>query len=357
MKVQDQHKIKPETQSCQTSVTSSCGSIRMSLENNEKLFDRLEDESVSIILTDPPYKYLKNQKLEVDFNEEIFFKNCKRVLKNDGFIILFGRGTSFYRWNTILDNFGFVFKEEIIWNKSQGTSPLSAITRVHETISIYCKGKGKINKVKIPYLEMKGRNIDSIIQDINRLRSIFTQESSMKAVLTFLEKNIVVTSKENVISTSISSIINTQDRCASVVSGIRNGITEKTIIRTDRKDCEKFTKYNSTTDKKQTGDRCCNVVQSVEFGLNEKTIIKEIRDHYTAIHPTQKPVRLLERLLLLVKKSDNDIVLDPFGGSFSTMEAVYNLGLSGITCELDSEYFEAGKNRILDLTSQQRMFL
>ena len=87
MKVQDQHQINPEPQSCQTSVTSSCGSIRMSFENNENLFDRLEDESVSIILTDPPYKYLKNQKLEVDFNEEIFFNNCKRVLKNDGFFI------------------------------------------------------------------------------------------------------------------------------------------------------------------------------------------------------------------------------------------------------------------------------
>ena len=50
----------------------------------------LKSESVDCILTDPPYKYLKNQKLEVDFDETIFFNEVKRVLKPDGLIILFG---------------------------------------------------------------------------------------------------------------------------------------------------------------------------------------------------------------------------------------------------------------------------
>ena len=75
------------------------------------------------------------------FDENIFFNNCKRVLKKDGFIILFGRGVSFYRMNIILDSLDFIFKEEIIWDKTQNSSPVMKISRVHETCSIFSKGK------------------------------------------------------------------------------------------------------------------------------------------------------------------------------------------------------------------------
>ena len=332
-------------------------SIQLSNCDNLELMAKMGDESVDVILTDPPYLYLKNQKLEREFDEELFFAECKRVLTKNGFIVMFGRGTSFYRWNTILADLGFTFKEEIIWNKSQCTSPLMNLSRVHETISIFTKGKGTINKVKVPYLEMKSHDLDSIVTDIKRLKTTFKNTKSLNAVLEFLESNNVPTNSDNVISTSISSIIKTQDRCASVLSGIKNGLNEKSIIRTDRQDCDSFTKFGVNADKGQTGDRCCNVVQSVVFGLNEKSIIKEVRDHYTAMHPTQKPARLLERLLALVIPKDKEakdiVVADFFGGSFSTMEAVYNMGMQGISCEIDKEYFEAGKERIEKLQPRQ----
>lgn len=124
--------------------------------------NNIADESIDIILTDPPYLYL-NHKLDIPFDEGLFFKQCKRVLKKDGFIIMFGRGASFYRWNTMLSDLGFKFKEEVVWDKSNCTSPLMAMSRVHETISIHTKGNGTINKVKVPYLEMKHNDIESIV--------------------------------------------------------------------------------------------------------------------------------------------------------------------------------------------------
>jgi len=326
--------------------------------DNKYVMSKLQDESVDIILTDPPYLYLKNQKLEREFDEQLFFSECKRILTKNGFIVLFGRGASFYRWNTILDEIGFTFKEEIIWNKSHCTSPLMALSRVHETISIFTKGKGTINKVKVPYLEMKSHDLDSIINDIKRLKTTFKNTKSLDAVLSFLESNNVPTNSDNVISTSISSIVKTQDRCASVMSGIQNGLNEKTIIRSDFKNQPIMdNKSNLRTGKCNEGDRCVNVTQSICFGLNEKSIIKQVRDHYNTIHPTQKPVRLLERLLALVIPKDKErkdiVVFDPFGGSFSTMEAVYNMQMKGISCEIDKEYFEDGKNRIENLPSIQ----
>ena len=323
--------------------------------DNLELMAKMEDNSVDVILTDPPYLYLKNQKLEREFDEQLFFSECKRLLTKNGFIVMFGRGTSFYRWNTILADLGFEFKEEIVWDKLYSTSPLMRLSRIHETISIFTKGKGTINKVKVPYLEMKSHDLDSVIGDVKRMRSILKNTKSLDAVLAFLESNNVPTNSDNVLSTTVSSIIKTQDRCASVLSGIKNGMNEKSIIRTDRY----VYKNNSVVGLKDITkpDRAVSVVQSIDNGMTEKTIIKQVRDHYSAIHPTQKPVRLLERLLALVvpkeKEPSDIIVFDPFGGSFSTMEAVYNMGMEGISCEIDKEYFDLGKERIEKLPPHQ----
>ena len=327
--------------------------------DNLEVMATLPDESIDVICIDPPYLYLKGQKLERSFDEQRFFTECKRLLTKKGFIVMFGRGTSFYRWNTILDGLGFVFKEEVIWNKSYVSSPLMPMSRIHETISILTKKEGGINKVKVPYLEMKGHDIDSIVTDIKRLKTTFKNTKSLNAVLEFLENNKVPTDKDNVISTSISSVIKTQDRCASVMAGIQNGLNEKSIIKTKLYDFNskerKHNEENNVVANKglQNGDRCVYVMSNISNGLNEKTIIKQVRDHYNTIHPTQKPVRLLERLLALVIPKDkpcNEVVVaDFFAGSMSCMEAVHNMGMKGIATEIDQEYFQAGKKRIKSL--------
>lgn len=307
---------------------------------------RIPDASVDCILTDPPYLYLKGQKLERPFDEKTLFLEFKRVLKPTGFVVLFGRGTSFYRWNTILADLGFAFKEEIIWDKGHCTSPLMRMSRVHETISMHAMPKATINKCKVPYLEMKKNDIHGIIQDIKRLRSVFTQSKSMEAVYNFLENNCRDTSDRwEANNLSISSDITKEDRCVSVMRGLEHGMNEKSIIRTDRVECDQFTKFGINSDKRKTGDRCCNVMQSMEFGLNEKSIIKAVRDHYSAIHPTQKPVRLLERILALTT-NPGDVILDPFAGSCSTAVACINTNRKFICYEIDEEYYNAGSERV-----------
>lgn len=315
--------------------------------DNLELMATLRNESIDVICIDPPYLYLKNQKLERTFDERLFFKECARILTNDGFIVMFGRGDSFYRWNQLLNNliqykegsvkYGykvydedglvvnihkfkdniFTFKEEIVWDKSYSSSPLMNISRVHETISVFCKGVKGVNKVKIPYIEMRSENINDIIQDVKRLRSVFKNTKSLNAVLNYLEDGKISYEGDYVNSTTI-------------------------------------------TNGKRRIDRCVAAFSQMEKGLNEKTIIKQVRDHYTSIHPTQKPVRLIERLLALVipnKPRHLITVADFFGGSMSTMEAVHNMGMNGIASEIDEEYFIDGKERIDNLQPvQQKMF-
>lgn len=319
MKVQDQHQIKPNTQSCQTSVIASCGSLKITCEDNIALLARTKNESIDIICIDPPYLYLKNQKLEREFDEKKFFEECKRVLTKDGFIILFGRGISFYRWNCILSDLGFFFKEEIIWDKRMTSSPVSPISRVHETVSIYCKGISSLRKEKVPYIEQKEFDLSSVVADVKRIKSALNNPVDFDEILSFLEKGEI----------------------------------------TQRDDLKTIGRNVTVQSKLKLQAQSLKTVQAVSNGMREKSIISILRDHYTSIHPTQKPVRLIERLLKLClpdKPNKSIFVADFFGGSFSTMEAVYNLGLNGISCEIDKEYFDKGIERINNHVAQQKLF-
>jgi site-specific DNA-methyltransferase (adenine-specific) len=111
------------------------------------------------IFTDPPYLYLKEQ-FDCAFDEEQLIRAAWSILKDEGFIVLFGRGTAFYRWNSRLAEQGFVFKEEIVWNKHLVSNICGNLLRCHETVSIHTKKNGKIRKSKIPYVEMKAARPD-----------------------------------------------------------------------------------------------------------------------------------------------------------------------------------------------------
>lgn len=267
------------------------------------LIKDIKSESVDCILTDPPYKYLKKQKLEVDFDEHLFFTEAKRILKKSGFIILFGRGTSFYRWNTILADLGFEFKEEIVWNKSYNSSPVTPINRIHETISIHSIG-GCINLSFIPYTEIK-TDLKSIQQDVKRIKSALGNKGELDDLVRFLETGEVDYKPEN---RTLGSNTTVQTAMSQQSRGVKT-------------------------------------MQAITRGMKEKSILDINRDHFNNIHPTQKPVRVIERLLALTSK-EGDLVLDPFAGSFATGEACYNTGRDCILMEIDKEYFDNGSARM-----------
>ena len=62
-------------------------------------------------------------------------------------------------------------------------------------------------------------------------------------------------------------------------------------------------------------------------------------------HPTQKPVALLERILL-ASSNEGDLVLDPFSGSGTTLLAAFRLRRHALGCELSAEFLTLGLRRI-----------
>jgi len=73
------------------------------------------------------------------------------------------------------------------------------------------------------------------------------------------------------------------------------------------------------------------------------------------IHPTQKPIKLYEWLLINYAK-EGDKILDTHLGSGSIAIACHNLGYDLTACELDKEYYEAAIKRIKNHQAQIRMF-
>jgi site-specific DNA-methyltransferase (adenine-specific) len=62
-------------------------------------------------------------------------------------------------------------------------------------------------------------------------------------------------------------------------------------------------------------------------------------------HPTQKPLRLMRRLVA-ASTNTGDIVLDPFAGSCSTGVACMELGRQFVGCEREPEFIELGSKRL-----------
>jgi DNA modification methylase len=75
------------------------------------------------------------------------------------------------------------------------------------------------------------------------------------------------------------------------------------------------------------------------------------KPHVNDIHPTMKPVELVERAICNSSKT-RDTVLDPFGGSGTTMIACEKTGRQARLIELDPKYVDTICRRFLDFSGK-----
>ena len=266
--------------------------------------------SVNAIITDPPYGYL-DHKLDRRFDNQKFFKLAYEIIKKDGFLVFFGRGVENARRMVIAEDVGFKFKEEIVWNKKNITTPTLPIGRMHEMAYIFTKGKGSINKVYKPatdeifeydkdeYIKVLEEDITKLVSKINRI-SNFEEFNKWRS-------GGIKRDRIDKFAVTIKDLNYSNDRAYAVFNKYNKGKILKSII----------------------------------------SIFNSVKNSHTQIHPTEKPVKLLEILIELVDNGTNDFtVFDPFAGSCSTGVACYNLNKNFIGCEIDGGYFNAAVNRI-----------
>lgn len=291
----------------------SIGNATLYHGNCEEALKDLKNECVDAVITDPPYLYLKKQKLDMAFDEETVFTQWHRVLKNNSLIAFFGRGDSFFRWNLHLNKLGFSFKETAVWEKENASNFLGNFLRIHEDIAFREKGKRKINKCHIDYLEYQiaRDTLQNIIDTWKKLKDALKESNKeeVEKYITIGLKNFVYTSKR---------------------------------------------RHEITAGKIKQPPRIVNTLQTVKNGKIETSIMRCKREAHHYEHPTQKPIELMSRIINLTTK-ENDVVLDSFMGGGSTGVASISTNRCFIGIERDEEYFDIAVKRITEAYKNKEM--
>jgi site-specific DNA-methyltransferase (adenine-specific) len=111
------------------------------------------------------------------------------------------------------------------------------------------------------------------------------------------------------------------------------------------------------------GTIASNILDNKVGAYNEKGLLKFINspDNIIAVqsngddmglHPTQKPIKLME-LLIEMTTTEGQIVCDPFCGSGTTLIAALKMKRKFIGYELNNEYYETALKRIENEISSQ----
>ena len=119
---------------------------------------------------------------------------------------------------------------------------------------------------------------------------------------------------------------------------------ESTVVEDDRPNIAKMSKADMRA-----------LLEEIYADKIETTAIHEDRPTRSAEHPTMKPVKLIARLIRNSSKP-GWTVLDPFGGSGTTLIACEQLGRKCLTMELDPQYCDviiARWERLTGLTAEK----
>ncbi|RLA77011.1 MAG: hypothetical protein DRG30_01430 [Epsilonproteobacteria bacterium] len=123
------------------------------------------------------------------------------------------------------------------------------------------------------------------------------------------------------------------------------------------------TEHNS----KWYGDRCGTTFNMEDLQAMEKNELVEIIEEYqntssvweisrdptaTYVHPTQKPVKLAARAIGNSSQKD-DIVLEPFSGSGSTLIAGFQTGRKIYAIEFDTSYVQVNIQRLVEFSGEE----
>lgn len=100
------------------------------------------------------------------------------------------------------------------------------------------------------------------------------------------------------------------------------------------------------------GDSVLIVSGEAQVEEHPSSVLYEAKPAKSGLHPTQKPVALVERMLRQSARA-GDLVVDAFGGSGTTLLAADRLGMSARLMELDPKFVDVIVKRWQDYTGRR----
>lgn len=306
---------------------SKCKTNKILLGDALRILSQIENKTIDLILTDPPYFY---DKMDNKWNHQTvsiitdycnvvkslppgmkFDKNqgkkfyewyrslsneLYRVLKPGGFFFSFSSPRLYHRMVSAIDDAGFLIRDCLIWLHTQNQPKAMSLNHFIEKSHWHNKTKTELKE------QLNGWKTPQI-------KSCFEP-------IVMAQKECEGTFLDNMLKYNVG------------------------LVNTNIKTGEDMFPSNIVTTQEinEDIDRC--------FILPKPT--KEEKGYYN-IHKTVKPLAICEYIIRLTTFSKDAIVLDPFVGSGTTAVAAKKLGRKYIGIDINPEYVEIAKKRLEDI--------
>lgn len=289
-----------------------------------ELMKEIPDESVDLILCDPPYGTIKGMTLsswtekstewDIQLPTKTLFEEYERIIKVNCPIIIFSQEpyTSDLRK---YHSYSVFFSYPMIWNKNVWSNPFLSKKKplnVYEDISVF-------------YKKYNNKSLDCPLRKYSfKCFNFIKKQRNLKSVK------------------QINEILGNRKaehffRYNSVQIGLPTKETYQQL--NDIFEIGKMDGYLEYNDlKKLKPSRVFNTKKAVKNIFN-------IERENERFHPTQKPIALLKQLIELYT-NEGMVVLDNCMGSGSTGVACVNTNRNFIGIEKDDDYFKIAKDRI-----------
>ena len=336
----------------------------------------MPDESVHCVVTDPPYGLsFMGKRWDYDVPSVEVWQECLRVLKPGGHLLAFAGTRTQHRMAVRIEDAGFEIRDMIAWCYGSGfpksLDVSKAIDKAAGAEGLRGDYKSKDHAIKRkPGNERMHEGYqrpwrdDPEIEDRNAREYIPATEAAKQWVgwgtalkpslepITVARKPLCGTVAENVLQHGTGGL--NVDGCR--VPGALEGDPNR-FKKTDGG--EFVAKFDNAPIVRTEGRWPANLIHdgsdevvglfpndgeasAARFFYCAKADASERRN---SKHPTVKPLALMRYLCRLVCPPDG-IVLDPFCGSGTTLEAARLEGFGAIGCELNAEYIQDCKERL-----------
>jgi len=293
---------------------------------------QIPDGSVDMVCTDPPYGTVKGAGLDgwtegkTDWDETInhpaMLEQCNRVLRPNGCLVLFCQDP--YTAKLMTETHGNLpFSYRLTWLKDHFANALlakKAPVNYTEDICVFFKKYDTLNQHPLriyakSFIDWVGMSLKEINSDLGHRRAehFFYIDSTQFGLCTR----------------------NTYDQM---------------VMRYDVTKMDGYMPYWKLEDINRRFNRRFNLPEGQKYKSN----VLEYKKDYMGLHPTQKPVLLIEDLIKTYT-NERETVLDFTMGSGTTGVACVNLNRDFIGIEMDDKYFEIAKARIEE--SQKGLFV
>jgi len=302
----------------------------------------MPDCSVDAVVTDPPYGLsFMGKRWDYDVPSTEIWAECLRVLKPGGYLLAFAGTRTQHRMAVRIEDAGFEIRDMLAWMYGSGFPKSHNLDGEHQGWGTALKpAMEPITMARKPFKATVAQNVQEWgtgAINIDGCR-IETDDSwnRIRGSVVGLDGGFLKHKKE------IPRHSNTLGRFPANVmhdgsAGILQGMGEAARFFYTPKACK---------DDRDDGCENHKLVRRTDGRTTEHHTPNLRTTERRNFHPTVKPTDLMRYLCRMVTPTGG-VVLDPFTGSGSTGRGAVLEGFRFIGCEMDADYIEIAKARIL----------